>query len=326
MWGREDGSIETLNEPPIGNAACPQTSSNPAAVEVAYEMPLYQRHVAQMPEVPEVPLYKVPPSVTAMSDADIDAAVRFCDDVLSAPSLILLPPTVDLPNLAPGRRAFFWKHRTVTFPVARIETASSPSLFVKIEIPKQFKWEASIVTASGACVARWSQKANLFDKRTSAPLEWGGTHFGEVRFEHGGPPPTKKCSEPPVPPGIFAKGPTLDVVLAEDRYSKRYYLKNRALGIACITCCSPVCLPCVLHDCIRADDEPYKALFRTSGGTEIGSYKVEKLRQYCTQTYARGSLQDTEGIVHFGSMTAEQRRLALVTLMHGAAIAAHPPQ
>jgi hypothetical protein len=32
MWGREDGSIETLNEPPIGNAACPQTSSNPAAV------------------------------------------------------------------------------------------------------------------------------------------------------------------------------------------------------------------------------------------------------------------------------------------------------
>ena len=326
MWGREDGSVETLNEPPIGNEACPQTSSNPDAVEVAYEMPLYQRHVAQMPEVPEVPLYKVPPSVTAMSDADIDAAVRFCDDVLSAPSLILLPPTVDLPNLDPGWRAFFWKHRTVTFPVARIETASSPALFVKIEIPKIFKWDASIVTASGACVARWSQKANVFAPGTNAPLEWGGTHFGEVRVEPGGPPPIKKCFEPPVPPGIFAKGPTLDVVLAEDRYSKKYYLKNRAVGIACITCCSPVCLPCVLHDCIRADDEPYKALFRTSGGTEIGSYKIEKFRECCTQSYARGSLQDTEGIVHFGSMTAEQRRLALVTLMHGAAIAAHPPQ
>ena len=326
MWGREDGSVETLNEPPIGNEACPQTSSNPDAVEVAYEVPLYQRHVAQTPEVPEVPLYKVPPSVTAMSDADIDAAVRFCDDVLSAPSLILLPPTVDLPNLDPGWRAFFWKHRTVTFPVARIETASSPALFVKIEIPKIFKWDASIVTASGACVARWSQKANVFAPGTNAPLEWGGTHFGEVRVEPGGPPPIKKCFEPPVPPGIFAKGPTLDVVLAEDRYSKKYYLKNRAVGIACITCCSPVCLPCVLHDCIRADDEPYKALFRTSGGTEIGSYKIEKFRECCTQSYARGSLQDTEGIVHFGSMTAEQRRLALVTLMHGAAIAAHPPQ
>ena len=32
MWGREDGSVEMLNEPPIGNAACPQTSANPDAV------------------------------------------------------------------------------------------------------------------------------------------------------------------------------------------------------------------------------------------------------------------------------------------------------
>jgi hypothetical protein len=120
-----------------------------------------------------------------MSDADIDAAVRFCDDVLSAPSLILLPPTVEILEW----NAFVWKHRTVTFPVARIETASSPALFVKIEIPKKYEWDASIVTASGACVARWSQKANGFGLGTNAPLEWGGTPFGEVTVGYGGPPP-----------------------------------------------------------------------------------------------------------------------------------------
>ena len=32
MWDSEDGSVETLNEPPIGNAACPQTSSDTDAV------------------------------------------------------------------------------------------------------------------------------------------------------------------------------------------------------------------------------------------------------------------------------------------------------
>jgi hypothetical protein len=32
MWGREDGSVETLDEPHVGNEACPRTSSNPDAV------------------------------------------------------------------------------------------------------------------------------------------------------------------------------------------------------------------------------------------------------------------------------------------------------
>ena len=58
-----------------------------------------------------------------MSDPDIDAAVRFCDDVLSAPSLVLLPPTLEKGPFTFGN--IFWKHRTVTYPVARIETPDS---------------------------------------------------------------------------------------------------------------------------------------------------------------------------------------------------------
>ena len=74
-------------------------------------------------------------SVQMMSDADIDAAVRFCDDVLSAPTLILLPPTLE------KRGSVFGKHRTVTYPVARIETPDTPALIMKIEIPSKGVWD-----------------------------------------------------------------------------------------------------------------------------------------------------------------------------------------
>jgi hypothetical protein len=276
--------------------------------------------------------------VQAMSDPDIDAAVRFCDDVLSAPTLMLLPPTVEF-----GKSTWFWKHRTVTYPVARIETASSPALFVKIEMPKMGAWDASVVTASGACVARWSQKAPAsgflaVNIDTNAPLEWGGTHFGEVGSEaihpfgscgHGGYRYGKDPKMELTQVGaIFAKGPSGDVVFAENEYSKRNDLKVLACKIGCYTwwsCCC-VSLPCWLPVCLQVEGEPYEALFKTSGGTEIGSYKLEKFPIRCGPSYERGLLPDTEAVVHFGSMTAEQRRLALVTIMHGAAIAAHPPQ
>ena len=81
-------------------------------------------------------------SVQIVSDADIDAAVRFCDDVLSASTLMLLPPTLE------KRGSAFWKqkHRTVTYPVARIETPDAPALVVKIEIPSRGVGDASVLT------------------------------------------------------------------------------------------------------------------------------------------------------------------------------------
>ena len=202
----------------------------------------------------------------AMSDADIDAAVRFCDDVLSAPTLMLLAPTLEKGALNWGS---FWYHRTVTYPVARIETPDAPALFVKIEIPKKGAWDASVVTASGACVARWSQKAPAYGHSfidTNAPLEWGGTHFGEVGCE-----PLHPCGilgykqrymKPlgmefnPGVNAIFAKGPYGDVMFAEDKYNKRNDLKIRAGAIMCFTCFW-VGLPCWLSACLQADDEPY---------------------------------------------------------------------
>ena len=259
-----------------------------------------------------------------MSDADIDAAVRFCDDVLSAPTLMLLPPTLEY-----GKSTLFWTHRTVTYPVARIETGHAPALFVKIEIPSKGVWDASVVTASGACVARWSQKPawpwnHLAPPGlgTNAPLEWGGKHFGEVGVEPVHPCGNNGRSCAPQGNAIFAKGPTLDVVFAEDQYSKRNDLMVQG-GKIMLYSCFTLAL-CALFPLCAADGEPYEALFKTSDGTEIGGLKIETYPQCCGPSDNR--LPKAEAVVHFGSMTAEQRRLALVTIMQGAAMAAHPKE
>ena len=257
---------------------------------------------------------QAPPPIQAM-DADptvVDAAVRFCDDVLSAPTLMLLPPTLDIEY---GGIWGSWQGRTVTYPVARIETPDAPALFVKIEISRKGAWDASVVTASGACVARWSQK-KFGMPPPAAPLEWGGKHFGEVAVELQGN--KRGC----VPPGevIYAKGPTQDVVFAEDFNSKRNDLKNLGVMIMIFSCFTLNL--CALFPLCAAEEEPYEALFKTVGGEEIGGYKIESFRE-CGQ---ENSLPKNEAVVHFGSMTVEQRRLALVTMMQGAAVAAHPQE
>ena len=195
------------------------------------------------------------------------------------------------------------------------------ALFVKIEIPERQTWDASVVTASGACVARWSQKApaKFWMPPNAAPLEWGGKHFGMVAVEPGGNK-GQRCQ----PPGhaINAKGPTQDVVFAEDFNSKRNDLKLLGMKIMIFSCFTLNL--CALFPLCAADGEPYEALFKTFGGTEIGGYKIEKHRECCDPS--DNSLPKTEAVVHFGSMTAEQRRLALVVIMHGAALAAHPKE
>ena len=260
-------------------------------------------------------------SVQIMSDADIDAAVRFCDDVLSAPTLMLLPPTLE-------KRGVPWvgKHRTVTYPVARIETPDAPALVVKIEIPSKGVWDASVLTASGACVARSSLKApTKFCKppSQSALVEWGCKRFGVVglgvssQFES-----EQRCGTVPGQ-AIFAKGPTQDVVFFEDFNSKRNDWKVagcKSIAFGCFY----LGIPCAIYYGLQAEGEPYEALFKTFRGTEIGGFKIEKHRQCCVS--GDDSLPKTEAVVHFGNMTAEQRRLALVAIMQGAALAAQPQE
>ena len=323
--GLQASRQDTIRFSNTGDATITSTTTKPRAFKLEFKKvsrvpkPLSDRFLRKKELQAENPITLQSP-VQAMSDADIDAAVRFCDDVLSAPTLMLLPPSVEF-----GKSTWFWKgfwkHRTVTYPVARIEAPDTPALIVKIEIPSKGVWDASVVTASGACVARWSQKApaKFWMPPNAAPLEWGGKHFGMVAVEPGGNK-GQRCQ----PPGhaINAKGPTQDVVFAEDFNSKRNDLKLLGMKIMIFSCFTLNL--CALFPLCAADGEPYEALFKTFGGTEIGGYKIEKHRECCDPS--DNSLPKTEAVVHFGSMTAEQRRLALVVIMHGAALAAHPKE
>ena len=154
----------------------------------------------------------------------------------------------------------------------------------------------------------------------AAPLVWGGKHFGEVTVEPAGNP-GKACMPPG--PAIYAKGLTQDVVFAEDFNSKRNDLKALGCQIMLFSCFW-VGLPCWLSTFAQADGEPYEALFKTAGGAEIGGFKIETHRE-CFDL-SNNTLPKTEAVVRFGSMTAEQRRLALVTIMQDAAMAAHPKE
>ena len=119
----------TYTEPHAFKLECKKVSRVPK--------PLSDRFLRKKELQAENPITLQSP-VQAMSDADIDAAVRFCDDVLSAPSLMLLPPTLEKGPLNFG--SLCWKHRTVTYPVARIETPDTPALIIKIEIPSKGVW------------------------------------------------------------------------------------------------------------------------------------------------------------------------------------------
>jgi len=305
-----------------GDATWTSTTTQPHAFKLEFKKvsrvpkPLSDRFLRKKEQQAE----DLQNSVQMMSDADIDAAVRFCDDVLSAPSLMLLEKgPLNFGSLC-------WKHRTVTYPVARIETPDTPALIVKIEIPSKGVWDASIVTASGACVAQSSMKApTKFCKppSQSALVEWGCKRFGVVglgvssQFES-----EQRCGTVPGQ-AIFAKGPTQDVVFFEDLNSKRNDWKVagcKSLAFGCFY----LGIPCAIYYGLQAEGEPYEALFKTFGGTEIGGFKIEKHRECCVSP--DNSLPKTEAVVHFGSMTAEQRRLALVAIMHGAALAAHPKE
>ena len=109
---------------------------------------------------------QAPPPVQAM-DADptvVDAAVRFCDDVLASPYVTLGTSPID-PNS--------WKPFTVTLPIT--DSSGEKALSMIIEVPELYQWHGSIVTAEGVSVARMSNKSR---PRRCTPFPKKGTHTG----------------------------------------------------------------------------------------------------------------------------------------------------
>ena len=90
--------------------------------------------------------------VLEMSDADIDAAVRFCDDVLSAQTLMLLPPTLE--NGKSGFTFFHLEAQNRHLPGRTDRDPGRTGAGCEIEIPSRGVWDASVLTAHPARASR----------------------------------------------------------------------------------------------------------------------------------------------------------------------------
>ena len=149
---------------------------------------------------------QTPPPVQAM-DADptvVDAAVRFCDDVLASPYVTLeASPVWNPSDCNPDPTPY-----TVTLPIT--DSSGEKALSMIIEVPELYQWHGSIVTAEGVSVARMANKSRprrFLDLFTApVPVEWdqSGKTFAEVNEEYED---CDCCVPNSGKPRLFVEGP-----------------------------------------------------------------------------------------------------------------------
>ncbi len=122
-----------------------------------------------------------PPSAQAMT-ADpsvVDAAVRFCDDVLASPTVELLNPRIKHNKKSIIKTMISGFDKTVTIPIRN--PTGAKVLSIVIHVPEYEVFHGSIVTAEGVCVARIHAQLSkrIFKPHTyelmeqmPVPIEW----------------------------------------------------------------------------------------------------------------------------------------------------------
>ena len=260
---------------------------------------------------------QAPPPVQAM-DADptvVDAAVRFCDDVLASPYVTLGTSPVD-PN---SRKPF-----TVTLPIT--DSSGEKALSMIIEVPELYQWHGSIVTAEGVSVARMSNKSRPrrctpFPKKGThtgckevftapVPVEWdqSGKIFAEVNEESEDcdccvPGSGKK-------PRVFANGPRDRIYLSvAESNPTRLKLKMAACWLFPLCFVVPHLVMLCSFCCLSLKEEH---AFRDGHEEKVIGKRVSS--NLCVPM--EPGAQDTS--LHLEGMTSEQRRLALVAVMYEA--------
>jgi len=285
---------------------------------------------------------QAPPPVQAM-DADptvVDAAVRFCDDVLASP-YVTLESSIHRPHQHAGPPRLGWDPTpyTVTLPIT--DSSGEKALSMIIEVPELYQWHGSIVTAEGVSVARMSNKSRprrgciLFPKKGThhamckevftapVPVEWdqSGKIFAEVHEESEDPDCRRDCfprwptdgalrivSSAGTKPRVFAKGPGDRIYLsAVESQPTRLKLQKAQC------CLFPVCfiVPSLVMCCLSSR-YPEEHAFRDGHEEKVIGKRVSS---NCCYPMEPGG-QSTS--LHLEGMTSIQRRLALVAVMYEA--------
>ena len=264
-----------------------------------------------------------PPSAQAMT-ADpsvVDAAVRFCDDVLASPTVELLNPRIKrkINKKSIIKTMISGFDKTVTIPIANPSTGAKV-LSIVIHVPEYEVFHGSIVTAEGVCVARIHAelskrifKPHMYElkEQLPVPIEWDNAPFGEVHVQ------TKDvncCDVNHRFPDVLAQGPVDRIIvdMAERHPTRAKMFKAGTLGVLPCFGIIPGLLCFIYGNCCY----PGEFHIKDSSGEKVGGFER-----------APGSMElQSPGVLHFEGMTSEQRRLALaaVMVMEGGRFAQRP--
>ena len=249
-----------------------------------------------------------PPSAQAMT-ADpsvVDAAVRFCDDVLASPTVELLNARIEH-----NKKSIMISgvDKTVTIPIANPLTGAKV-LSIVIHVPEYEVFHGSIVTAEGVCVARIHAqlskrifKPHMYElmEQLPVPIEWDNAPFGEVHVQ------TKDvncCDVNRMNPDVLAQGP-VDRIIVD--MAERHPTRAKIFKAATYCCCLPGVglIPGLLCFIYGGCCYPGEFHIKDSSGEKVGGFER-----------APGSMElQSPGVLHFEGMTSEQRRLALAAVM-----------
>ena len=264
-----------------------------------------------------------PPSAQAMT-ADpsvVDAAVRFCDDVLASPTVELLNPRIKHNKKSIIKTMISGFDKTVTIPI--VNPTKAKVLSIVIHVPEYEVFHGSIVTAEGVCVARIHAqlskrifKPHMYElkEQLPVPIEWDSAPFGEVHVQ------TKDvncCDVNHRFPDVLAQGPVDRIIvdMAERHPTRVKIFKAGTLGVLPCFGIIPGLLCFIYGNCCY----PGEFHIKDSSGEKVGGFERPAL--------AVGDFFESPGVLHFERMTSEQRRLALVVGLYSTAQRlCHPPE
>ena len=247
------------------------------------------------------------PPTTQVMDPNVAAAAaaQFCDQVLASPTIMFLPSwesdvTKDcLCN---------WTARTVTIPLAtRAGTqVNFPQLHAVIRIPRYDHFTISILTAhDGICVAQASGHHTIVRQGPPSmyPFMWGGAPYAQVHHDHSNT--RKLCPCILGNPAVHVAGPSEVLTDAENMGNSRNLLITAGMCLLCAGFPFAWAAQCCL---------PIEYVVKNNAGERIASHAIPAV---ISLPFPNKTMTSE---LRMGSLTPEQRRLALMARLYHIAI------
>ena len=250
------------------------------------------------------------PPTTQVMDPNVAAAAaaQFCDQVLASPTIMFLP---SWESDVTKDWLYNWTARTVTIPLATREV-NFPQLYAVIQIPRYDHFTISILTAhDGVCVAQASGHHTIVRRAPPSmyPFMWGGALYAQVHHDHSNT--RKLCPCILGNPAVHVAGPSEVLTDAENMGNSRNLLITAGMWLLCAGFPFAWAAQCCL---------PIEYVVKNNAGERIASHAIPAV--ISREPFPNKTMTSE---LRMGSLTPEQRRLALMARLYHIAIECSMP-